>query len=148
MKLKTVYTLPATHVALTDWVLRDDWFLEIPDVNNRISDVLEELEKEGRLKVKCLVDVYIDYRRYAAMHTVWFDELPVFVVQNAGREGNDHFNRWVTDLPRYVQLLNYLQSKIPLEGYSEAVDPEKEVFPEEIFYFYGTDFSGQLGYKP
>lgn len=147
MKVKTVYTLPATPIALTDWVLRDDWFPEISVTSNLGTDVLEELEKEGRLKVKCLVDFYIDYRRYAAMHTVWFDELPVFIVQNAGREGDDHFNRWVTDLPRYLQLLGYLQSKIPLEIRFEATDPEKEVFPEEIFRFYGMDFSDQVGYN-
>lgn len=149
LKLKELYELPFQPANLFDWVLRDDWFPEIDSLTSRLSrDVLEALTQEGRLEVRNLVHDYIDGSRFRSMVTVWFDGQPVFIVQNAGRGGDDWRNRWVTDAPRYWALVSYLLSMFAkLEQSDDFVDPDAEVYEEEVFLLYGEDVAERFGYQ-
>lgn len=149
LELKEIYNLPYKALALTDWVLRDGWFPEIDSVSSLLGgEDLEALQSEGRLQVRELVNVYGDGYRVTEMNTVWFDDAPVFITQNAGRGGVDHRKRWVTDTARYWALLAYLLSKSNGEDTDcDHVAPSTLVYEEEVFCFYGQDFSAQFGYK-
>ncbi len=148
LKLKEVYALPAQPVDLTQYVLREEWIPELQgslDLYN--GELLEELQTEQRLQLKCLVDDYIDGHRVVQMHTLWFDGHPLCIVQNAGRSGRDHSRRWVTDPRQYLQMLAYLVSKIKVEANdNDLADPEEVVYEEEVFCFYGSDFASRFGY--
>lgn len=148
LEIKELYNLPYKALSLTDWVLRDDWFPELSaSLTCFNSEVLEVLQAEARLQVRELVNVYGDGYRVTEMHTLWFDGEPVFIVQNAGRGGSDHRKRWVTDSARYWALLAYLFSKCCTSDEAfDSVDPSTQVYEEEVFCFYGQDFSAQFGY--
>ncbi len=145
LKLKEIYALEGKTCALTDWVMRDEWF---PELSNGVSSgpLLDVLQSEGRIQVKELANPYIDGNRVAELHTVHFDGEPVLIVQQAGRSGCDHRKRWVTDAPRYFALLGYVLSKTSSEDSNfEFADPEKLVYPEEVLCFYGHDFAKNFG---
>lgn len=76
-----------------------------------------------------------DYRRYICIYSAWFDGKPFMIMQNAGREGRDHENRFITDIKTYHECMKYLQSfyaeNFPYEIYSENED-----LPE-LTNFYG-----------
>lgn len=149
LQIKELYDLPYNALDLNNWVLRDDWFPEINTVTSLLGgSALEKLQAEGRLQVRELVNVYGDGHRITEMCTVWFDGEPVFIAQNAGRSGRDHRKRWLTNTPRYWALLGYLFSMSDCEDEAlETIDPSTLVYEEDVFNFYGQDFSAQFGYK-
>lgn len=149
LQLKAVYAIDAPVLALTDWVLRPDWLPEVEGLEWGITtELLETLEAEGRLKVKRLVEKYHDHRRFAAIHTLWFDGKPVMLTQNAGREGDDFKQRWITDTETFVVLCSYLRSRLATDvSQEDTVDPEALFYEEEIFQFYGEDFASQFGFQ-
>lgn len=149
LQLKALYAVDTPALSLTDWVLRADWLPEVEGLEWGITtELLETLEAEGRLKVKCLVHKYHDHRRFAAMHTLWFDGKPVMLTQNAGREGDDFKQRWITDTEAFVGLCSYLRSRLATDVHPEdTVDPEALIYEDEIFKFYGEDFAAEFGYQ-
>lgn len=90
-----------------------------------------------RVAVKILKFVDFDGRRFWQLATVWFDDKPVMVIQNAGREGDDHARRFVTDWSQYRAMIGYLAS---LARYADPAI-EAEVDPDEqrtdLLAFYG-----------
>jgi hypothetical protein len=69
-----------------------------------------------------------DYRRYWRLASVWFMNKPVMIIQNAGREGDDHSARFITDVPLFWQMIAYLQSLKVFnhELIKDAIDPDKD----------------------
>ncbi len=148
LTLNEVYALPGKPVPLTDWVLRQDWFPELGGIWRDSTEVLEAMERDARLTVSQLMDDYIDGRRTRAMHTLRFDGKPVAIVQNAGREGDDHRKRWVTDREVYAELLAYLCKQMLEAGDSDDfADPTQPLYEEEVFHFYGDDHAARFGYE-
>jgi hypothetical protein len=70
---------------------------------------------QTRVSVKTVKYHSYDGRRIWHLATVWLDDKPVMVIQNAGREGDDHAARFVTDLDAYREMVAYLRSIIPIE---------------------------------
>ncbi|WP_162570971.1 MULTISPECIES: hypothetical protein [unclassified Variovorax] len=145
LKLKEVYLLPTKPVLHTTWVLSGQWLPEIQDLDsNCTTEFLETLDLEKRFDVRQLMFEYFDGERSAQMHTLWFDGKPVCIVQDAGRGLRDHHRRWVTDAAAFEQLVAYLRSRLPCEQVHIS-DPEADLYPEEVFCFYGMDFSERFG---
>lgn len=148
LKLKDVYAINSKNVPVTHYVITDKW---LPEIGEQLwqpaHHLLEAIEAEGMVKVQQLVDQSYDGDRYAALYTLWFKGKPVGIFQVAGRSGCDHFQRWITDSAVYAELCNYLRNKLA-EGDDrvEVYDPEHEVYPEEVFSFYGHDFGEAFGY--
>lgn len=61
-----------------------------------------------RIKVHVYKDHPYDQRRLWRLGVIYFDNRPVMVVQNAGREGSDHFERFIINKENYVSLLKHL----------------------------------------
>ncbi len=148
--LNDVYALKGTPQDLREWVLRERWFPEVPNLAyDMTTELLETLQAEGRLRVVQLAAPYIDGNRVAELHTLWFDNAPFAVVQDAGRSGDDHRQRWVTDATAYAAALQYLLQHLVLGARTEdLVSPEAPFYPEEVLNFYGHDFATQLGFAP
>lgn len=148
IKIKDVYALPSNVRDLTDWCFREEWVPEVFNTFQISSELFEILSKENRLVVKTLINENYDGERIAEMHTLWFDEKPFAIVQAAGRSGCDHRARWITDQATYVALVGYLLKHLHDTNVfmpSDVVDPEAEVFEEELLSFYGKDFAKNLG---
>lgn len=64
-----------------------------------------------RVTVRTIEDhVHSCGRRIWRLATVWLDERPVMVIQNAGREGDDHVKRFITDSMAFLEMFIYLRS--------------------------------------
>lgn len=72
------------------------------------SPVFPDLTGNTRIDKRVYYYLNIDHRRYVELASIWFDGKPVMITQNAGREGDDHKERFITDLPLYMELLKYL----------------------------------------
>lgn len=64
--------------------------------------------KQDRVQLRYYRNYYFDSRRCWILASVWFDEKPVMIVQNAGREGDDHAKRFILDYDIFVKMLGYL----------------------------------------
>ena len=80
------------------------------------------------------------------MYSLSFKGTPIALIQEAGRGGRDHFNRWVTAPDLFNEMCMYLIGKLHLRTPSDVVDAQKEIYPEEIFQFYGNYFGDEFGY--
>jgi len=150
MRFKDVYAVQAEPTPLALVPIKGKWFPEVKGWGDWMPEELTQvLEAEGRFVIRQLVDQDAgDGYRYAVMCTIWFDGNPVATIQQAGRDGRDHFQRWITDAPRFIEMCTYLMSKMTIEELfgDDVVDPDKEVYPEEVFYFYGNYFGDTFGY--
>lgn len=151
LTLKDVYQMPGTPVALT-YGVRSCWFPEVEGSYGSFLDdaACTQMEQEGRFKVRCIFERNFDGDRFADMHTIWFDDKPVMVVRDGGRGGRDYRDRKVTDKAAFIELAQYIRSKLNTEvDVDDLVDPEAKMYPEELFNFYGsTDFATELGHPP
>jgi hypothetical protein len=76
-----------------------------------------------------------DGRRFWRLATVWFKNEPVMVIQNAGREGDDHHERFITNADAYKAMLSYIVSLLPVsETTVTAVDPSQDIPNLDSFY--------------
>jgi hypothetical protein len=151
LQIKTLYSLPATSVVLSEDLLRSDWFYEVPSLSRGLNDsVLEQLKSDARFEVRCILYRRHDDRRYISMYSFWFDGKPVMLTQNAGREGDDFKRRLITDAALFKDLCGYLHSRLDFDievAESDLVDPETHIFEEEAFKFSGgEDFGAAFGY--
>lgn len=95
-----------------------------------------------RVTLRFLKDWCFDGRRTWQLFTVWLDERPVMIVQRAGREGDDHIARFVTDAGTYGEMIKYLREiTAEEEEISEHVAPDAEVEGLDRFYGYSLDGS-------
>lgn len=147
IKLNDIYALKGTATPVNSWVIQDHWFSELSSLSNNLNEIADVLEQEGRLTLKCLVNKNYDGERIATMFSVWFDDKPVLLVQDAGRGGRDHQQRWVTGHTAYLELLTYLMAHLLKLEPDTVEDPQSERYEEEVLRFYGTDFGPELGFE-
>lgn len=149
LKLKDMYGLDSTVVPLSQGVLNYHWFPEVQELEWKLNCEVEALlEKDGRIEVRQLVHVQVDGSRYLCMQTVWFDGKPVMITQDAGRSGDDHHRRWITDRNTFMSMCQHLRSFLATdEEQADVFDPEALVYEEAMFCFYSHDFSKQFGYE-
>ena len=106
-------------------------------------DVLAHEDPSKRVELRFYEDHDIDYRRNWVLASVWLDGRPFMIVQNAGREGDDHAKRFITDTATYAEAARYLKSLCVPQGTSDGpvdvVGLDDEV--RELTTFYGN----QLG---
>ena len=95
-------------------------------------------DPNGRVEIVVFKDFDFDGRRYWRLAAVRFDGDFVMIMQNAGREGDDHARRFITNKEAYGKLVGYLASLSTAEANDDdddVVDPEKEL--EGLTSFYG-----------
>lgn len=99
-----------------------------------------------RVHIRILKYFCFDGRRIWSLATVWFDGKPIMVIQNAGREGDDHAKRYITDLPGFNEMCAYLNSLLPPErqdGHPDVVAPDLEM-GDELIEFYNCRLDGKF----
>ena len=67
----------------------------------------------NRVEIRCYEHHHFDHRRIWVLAGVFLDGRPVMVIQEAGRDGDDHVKRYVTDWDHYKRLVSYLWSRVP-----------------------------------
>lgn len=102
-----------------------------------------------RIEIRYYKYFDFDGRRCWRLGSVWFDAQPVMIIQNAGREGDDYHARFITDHPRYRQMILYLRQIVAPqdESLSDVVSVETEI--PSLTEFYGNKLDGYFErYRP
>lgn len=111
-------------------------FPEIP--SGQLSEIPIGLNKDVRFQIH--YEANYDSRRFWRLASVWYKNEPFMIVQNAGREGDDHKKRWVTDNIVYGHAIQYIESLRMVIRVSEGLDyvePWTDI--GDLFNFYGHD---------
>ncbi len=108
------------------------YFSHAPELSQ--TSHLDEHTPNERVSVRVVHRTTFDHRRYWQLATVWLDESPFMVIQNAGREGDDHYARFITDLDTYGEAVRYLLSLAPVAP-ADVVDPDEP--RDDLDRFYG-----------
>ena len=92
----------------------------LPEIGGNNSVLWDFLTTEHpRITIKVYKHFQFDYRRFWRLASVWFDDKPVMITQNAGREGDDHAERFVIDVDQYREMVTEI-AKMPRKPEMEA----------------------------
>lgn len=135
MKPSELYALEVKEVWKDLWVLNGCYYHHVPELEAVWS--MLDFSKNEKVELRVFGHVNYDTRRFWLLAGVYFDGHPVMVIRNAGREGDDHHSRFITDGGRYFDLVKYLaglanpKRDVPLD----VVDVEKDI--PDLCSFYG-----------
>ena len=126
-------------------------FLEhhIPDIDTFNFDFTDN-EKTKHIEIRYYKNFDFDGRRYWALAGVFFNEVnnaaarqePVMILQNAGREGDDHNERFITNEDGYLRMMKYLRSCMDTDEPNIQYLPDEDI--EELDTFYGNSLNGHF----
>ena len=146
IRLRDIYSVPSTRVALVDNELRKAWFPELHDLDFfNCDDTLVAMESEGRLKLHQLTHQQ-QKQKLGTLRYLTFDEAPMMIVFNEGWERDDRKERWVTDVEVYRKALAYLMTKQLVPECQEYSDPDVLRFEEEVLYYVGEKVAADYGH--
>jgi len=103
-----IYAMPVKQTERDLSVLVGCHYNHIPEAAQYHWDL--DFSKNARAELRVVEWFNFDGRRFWLLGSVWFDDKPVMVIQNAGREGDDHRMRFVTDMKTYGEMIGYLCS--------------------------------------
>lgn len=72
-----------------------------------------DLKDSDRIEIRVYKDFWSDHRRFWRLASVFFDGKPVMIIQNAGREGDDHHQRYLLDFEAYGAMIAHALSLFP-----------------------------------
>ena len=129
---------PVTVVVDDLFALKGCYYDHLPEIdvqNHALAPVVEGPMK-GRFELRYYRRHCYDGRRIWHLYSLWIDKHPVMILQNAGREGDDHFRRIVTDPARLTAAISTIRTflgvaDVPLE---ELADPASDVPGLDTFY--------------
>lgn len=84
------------------------YFVDFYNLNDKVS-------------IRYLKD-YADGRKVWVVGIVFYYNSPVMLFQNAGREGDDHYSRYIIDQDAYYMMVGYLLSLVKNEKISNNYD--------------------------
>lgn len=115
------------------------YYNHVPEIDYLTWD--GEVEQD-RVEERVLLDHSFDGRRIWRLATIWFDNKPVMVIQNAGREGDDHAERFVTDPDLYREMVSYINSIIPVPKPHDVIRADEDL--PELTDFYSHQLDGHF----
>lgn len=121
------------------YVLNSGWYNHVPELE---FNVLPTEDPGKRISIHTYKYFNFDGRRYWALRSVWLDEKPFMIIQNAGREGDDHAHRFITDVAMYTEAVAYLRTVVntPDEEIPDVVNVTDEIV--SLTEFYGNSLDG------
>jgi hypothetical protein len=106
-----------------------------------------QYDQNERVEIRHIKEFWFDHRRFWRLSTVWFDGLPVMIIQNAGREGDDFSESFITDKERYLKMVTYIMSLMTAEDKAEEdgrVVGLTEDLGDTLTSFYGDCLDGHF----
>jgi hypothetical protein len=115
------------------------YYDHIPELDR---DYRNTFNQTDRIVCKVYKHFDFDFRRFWRLASIWMDGEPVMIIQNAGREGDDHATRFITDLGKYREMVRLLRSL----QWNVTVDDVDVVHADEVINnldsFYGNYLDG------
>ena len=112
----------------------------LPEIENPYTWIDPKDAKDIEVKIYKFFD--FDGRRFWKLASVWYKGKPVMITRNAGREGDDHATRFVTDESLYKKMVEYIKTLLPVEftKVEDVVDPNEDI--KDLETFYGNTLDG------
>jgi len=99
---RALFEQPAEDTSYEVSLLRGLGYNFLPELGDRyVTDT-------DRVRIDLIHHHAHDNRRFWRLMTVRFDDRPVMVLQNSGREGDDFSRRFIVDHQAFAQLLAHL----------------------------------------
>ncbi len=143
-----VYKLPTqetindlNHIHLESY-LNGCHYNHMPEIAESYSNVKYNDDAKD-FEVRVHKHFNFDYRRFWRLASVWLNNYPFMIIQNAGREGHDHRKRYITNANVYWQAVGYINTNVIVQP--QDVDDLVEVnaqLGEELTSFYGNSLNG------
>ena len=125
-----VYASPELQLTHSLHLLNNGWHNNLPELPEDFNPV------QNRIEIKTHYDPYIDGERVCTIASAWFDDSPVMVFRCAGRSGHDEYDRFITDAPRFREMVAFLRTLL-----EDEEDQEEEFNPAvalpRLTQFYG-----------
>lgn len=129
------------------------YYDHIPEIDMNIGyEINAANEKKQRVLIREHKFFDFDGRRFWRLASVWFDDnnladlrhKPVMIIQNAGRDGDDYAERFITDERLYMEMIIYIRSLMDATGVNvrDVVDPDVDI--NNLTSFYGNELDGHF----
>ena len=141
MNIKQILDMEVVHESRVEWNDNHDGVSHF-DVNTLDTAFFMEDEWDKvaeHIMYKFVIYHNIDGRRIWALGYATFDDIPFMIIQNAGREGDDHVQEYIFNEEVYeqaVELLLDIQRDIP-RGVRKPYIYNIEEHNENLNSFYG-----------
>lgn len=114
----------------------------IPEIDEGDFQWHGDLKENTRIEVVVYKDFDFDGRRFWRLAAVKFDNDFVMIIQNAGREGDDHTARFITNGDAYRNMVAYIHTLLPIftEDLNDVVPVDDNI--NGLTNFYGNDLDG------
>lgn len=121
-------------------ILKGVYYNHIPEVsemfpygmNNGREAIRLINQNNTKIVIKYYKNFSFDGRRIWILASVWFENIPIMIIQNAGREGDDHARRFVINAEHYLRMCNYINSLIPVPNLLEDTVKNLISLDEEV----------------
>ena len=119
------------------------YFNFIPELPDHICQLFDP---KNRIEFHIYKDFNFDGRRFWRLCGVWYKGKPVMILQNAGREGDDYSESFITDFIQYKRMTKYLRKHATMHDDTKE-DDERIVDPSvdmgiKLTEFYGNELDG------
>lgn len=145
MKPSELYAREPEKVNMDTSVLFGCYFNHMPEIQDGWQYNYLELAN-SHIQIRYYKNYSYDGRRIWRLASVWFDDKPFMIIRNAGREGDDHASRFVTDVNTYRAAVSYLRSILPpqFQEISNVVSVDDDIRDLTTFYGDSLDAVGIL----
>ncbi|MEC4565382.1 hypothetical protein L8C07_05445 [Paenibacillus sp. CMAA1739] len=118
--------------------LKGFYYDHLPEIEDDFWGIKEEQNKKVTIREYKNFD--FDGRRYWLLASVWFENDPVMIIQNAGREGDDHRRRFITDKEKYKEMIKYIHTLLETDSeVADCYDPNDDIPDLDSFYGHTLD---------
>lgn len=104
-------------------------------------------EDQNEIVLRVYRDHWFDHRRCWRLASIWLGDRPIMIVRNAGREGDDHVSRFITNEAGYHDLIRaarkYLRIRPERSGNPSDVVAADQNIPD-LTSFYGNSLDGEF----
>lgn len=139
-----VYALPTQEITRNPHILVGCYYDFLEDSGIDSYDLqYDACQDSMRLEIRAHKYFNFDGRRFWRLATVWFDNKPVMIIQNAGREGDDHRKRFITDPSLFWEMVAHIRTLIKHKEpeLKDVVDPEA-ILGRMLIDFYNNSYDG------
>ena len=114
---------PVESVEMDLSILVGCYYNFVPEATQDMNEFV--CPQDDRIDIRVFKHFDFDYRRFWRLAAVYLDNAPVMIIQNAGREGDDHAHRYLLDEARYRELVGIVAS-MPRKPNDHSVSEEDQ----------------------
>jgi len=124
-------------------ILHGCYYNFVPEV--RGFDFCQDIPSSAavQLEIHYYKDFDFDGRRYWRLAAVKYNGTFVMIIQNAGREGDDWAERFITNVEAYIDMIGHIQSLVPtgrVDMVEDFIDVDVDI--KTLDEFYGNKLDG------